>query len=73
MAHEVWFSIPNRKLGRSDVEFQVWRDKAMLGSLQVSKGSIVWFPSGTTWGYRMGWGSFNELMCKHAKGFEKRR
>jgi len=72
MAHYVHFSVPSRPLGRADVEFQVWRDDAMLGTLKVSKGSVVWFPSSTSYGYRMGWGMFDELMQEHAKGFEKR-
>jgi len=41
MAHDVEFSIPNRPLGRADVDFQVWRDGGMLGSLKVSKGTLV--------------------------------
>lgn len=72
MAHDVEFSIPNRLLGRSDVGFQVWKDDSMLGTLKVSKGSVVWFPSNTTYGYKTRWGKFDEIMQKHATGFEKR-
>ncbi len=73
MAHDVQFSIPNRPLGRADVDFQVWRDGSMHGTLKVSKGTIVWFPSNTSYGYRIGWGKFDELMQQHATSFERRK
>ena len=73
MARDVWFSVPSRTLGRSDVEFQVWTDGEMHGTLKVSKGSLVWFPSKTQYGYRMGWGKFHDVMTKKATSFEKRK
>lgn len=72
MAHDVYFSIPSRTLGRSDVEFQIYSDHKMLGTLKVSKGSIVWFPANTTYGCRMEWGKFDRMMQKYADSFEKR-
>ena len=70
--HDVYFSIPRRALGKADVEFRVKRNKAVLGTLAVSNGSIVWFPKGTSCGYKMGWAKFDELMQKEASKFEKR-
>jgi len=72
MAHEVYFTIPNRKLERSDVEFDVYMDEDKLGTLKVSKGTIVWFPANTIYGHRLGWAGFDKLMQEHVKGFEKR-
>jgi hypothetical protein len=72
MAHDVHFSVPGRSLGRSDVQFQVYQDHEMLGTLKVSKGSVVWFPANTTYGYRMYWGPFNKVMQEQANSFEKR-
>jgi hypothetical protein len=72
MAHDVKFSIPQRTLGTADVEFDVHRDGSKLGTLKVSKGSLVWFPSGTKYGHKMGWKKFNELMVEHATRFEVR-
>jgi len=43
MAHNVKFSIPERDLGRSDVEFCVSDGRAKIGTLKVSKGTVVWF------------------------------
>lgn len=70
--HNVSFSIPQRDLGRADVEFLVKQDGAVLGTLAVSNGSLVWFPKGTTYGCKMGWTRFDEHMKKLAKRFEKR-
>jgi hypothetical protein len=72
MAHQVKFSVPERKLGRSDVEFKVWQDDSLLGTLKVSRGSIVWFPSNTTYGYKTSWEKFDEVMKKHVTGEEVR-
>ena len=73
MAHNVSFSVPSRSLGRANVEFQVWEDGEMHGTLQVSKGTLVWFPSKTRYGYRMGWGRFHDIMVKNATSFEKKK
>jgi hypothetical protein len=60
--HDVSFNIPQRALGKADVEFLVKRDGAVLGTLAVSNGSIVWFPKGTTYGLKVGWKKFNDIM-----------
>jgi hypothetical protein len=70
--HIVSFSIPERELGRADVEFVVKQDGAILGTLEVSNGSIVWFPKGTSYGYKMGWTRFDKHMQAQATRFEKR-
>lgn len=69
--HDVSFNIPQRSLGKADVEFLVKRD-TVLGTLVVSNGSIVWFPKGTTYGLKVGWKKFNEMMQEGATRFEKR-
>jgi len=38
--HDVYFNIPQRALGKADVEFQVKQDGVVLGTLAVSNGSI---------------------------------
>jgi len=70
--HDVFFNIPQRALGKADVEFQVKRDGSILGTLAISNGSIVWFPRGTTYGLKMGWAKFDKLMQDEASRFEKR-
>ena len=70
--HKVSFSIPERELGRADVEFIVKVDGAILGTLAISNGSLVWFPKGTTYGCKMGWPKFDKSMQQLARRFEKR-
>ena len=72
MAHHVEFSIPSRKLGRSDVEFKVWTGDDLLGTLKISRGSLVWFPANTTKGYKMTWERFDGLVKEHVTGEETR-
>ena len=40
--HDVRFNIPERKLGKSDIEFTVYSDDLRLGVLKISKGALVW-------------------------------
>lgn len=70
--HDVMFNIPQRALGKADVEFVVKRDGAVLGTLAVSNGSIVWFPKGTSYGLKVSWKKFHEIMQVSATRFEKR-
>lgn len=72
MAHYVEFSVPSRDLGRADIEFAVWRDDTKLGTLAVSKGSVVWFPRDHSWGYKIGWAKFDEVMAGNGTRWERR-
>lgn len=60
--HDVCFSIPERALGKADVEFVVRQDDSVLGTLAVSNGSVVWFPKGTTYGCKMDWSKLHKTM-----------
>ena len=70
--HKVVMEIPPREIKRADVSFTVRRDGRKFGTLEISNGSIVWFPANTTYGSKMGWTRFHELMEDHARRFEKR-
>jgi hypothetical protein len=72
MARDVTFENPQRSLGRADVKFLVKKDGAVLGTLAVSNGSLVWFPKGATNGLRIGWAKFDDLMKSEATWIEKR-
>ena len=69
--HDVRFSIPDRELGKADIEFKVKKRGVLFGTLRVSKGSIVWLPKGKTYGDKIGWTKFDEVM-KNQKRSEKR-
>lgn len=69
--HEVRFSLPERELGKSDIEFKIKKDGRAFGTLRVSKGSIVWFPKDTSYGHKISWVDFDSVM-KTKKRQEKR-
>ncbi len=70
--HDVTFEVPARTLGKSDVTFRIRQDGSVLGTLTVSKGSIVWFPHKTSYGLKMGWSRLDQMMKEHARRTEKR-
>lgn len=65
--HEVNVTVPERPLGKADVEFRIKRDGEVLGHLKVSNGTIVWVPKNKTYGFKLGWVSFDELMKANGK------
>ncbi len=65
--HDVRFTIPERKLGNSDIEFAVYSDDERLGALKISKGAIVWCPANKKRGYVMGWDAFDRTMREQGR------
>lgn len=55
------FDLPTKDLGKADVHFLVKNDGAVLGKLEVSRGSIVWYPKGATLGHKIRWRQLNEI------------
>ncbi len=72
MGHEVTFDIPTRDLGKADIHFSVKVNGAKLGKLEVSKGSLVWYPRDTTYGHKINWSGF-DAVAKAWKRYEKRK
>lgn len=62
MAHHVTFSVPQRTLGKSDIEFIVKRNGEKFGTLRISKGALVWFPRNGVKGRRASWRQFDDFM-----------
>ena len=71
-AHEVDITLPKRKLGRADAVFDVKADGVILGALHVSRGAVVWFPAGNTYGDKIGWAKFSAIMQKMGARQESR-
>lgn len=63
--HDVTFSIPERELGKADIEFEIKKNGSKFGTLKVSKGSVVWVPKDFTYGYKIGWVKFDEVLQEH--------
>jgi hypothetical protein len=40
-------------------------DDEILGKLEVSKGAIVWYPKGTTYGHKMTWDQLDAEMANY--------
>ena len=60
-------------IGMADARFRVSNDDGMIGELQVSKGSVVWFPRDAKKGYKLDWFRFDALMQEKGFRCEKRR
>jgi hypothetical protein len=68
MAHKVKFAVPQRELGRADIEFLVYKDGQVFGKLLVSKGSVVWRKRWKSKrGKKLGWAAFDRLMEEHGR------
>ncbi len=65
--HDVRFTIPERKLGNSDIEFQIYSDEERLGQLSVSKGAVVWRHANAKRAYVMEWATFDRVMREQGR------
>ena len=71
--HDVSFDIPERQLGKTDVNFHIRADGEVLGKLSISNGSIVWFPKLSRKGRKMSWKKFDEMMQENTGRRERRK
>jgi len=71
-AHDVDVTMPTRDLGRADVIFDVKVDDVTIGALHVSRGAVVWFPAGNSYGYKLDWTRFGQFMELNGTRSEKR-
>lgn len=71
--HDVAFNVPQRSLGKTDIDFGIKIDGDLFGKLAVSNGSVVWFPRGSKNGLKLGWKRFDEIMQENAGRRERRK
>ena len=62
MKHSVSFDLPTRDLGKADIHVYVKIDGKVLGKLEVSKGSVVWYPKDMTYGHKATWLKLDQMM-----------
>jgi len=62
MKHDVQFTVPKRDLGKADVLFDVKIEGEKIGTLGVSKGSLVWYPKNNSYGHKANWIEFDRIM-----------
>lgn len=65
--HTISAKLPTVPIGNADVEFKIMKDRAVIGTLLVSKGAVVWTPRDHTNGYKMSWTDFDGLMRSNGK------
>jgi len=65
MAHKVTFTVPERPLEKKDIEFDVKKDGAMLGTLKIRRGGLVWRPRDYTFGYFLTWTKLSQVVAQH--------
>lgn len=65
--HDVTFTIPERELGKADIQFKVKRNGKAFGRLRISEGSLVWVPMNKQYGYKLRWSAFDELAQKNGE------
>ncbi len=65
--HDVTFTIPERSLGKSDLEFAVKKDSEVLGRFRVSKGGLLWIPKKQKKGLTLTWAQLGKLMEENGK------
>ena len=65
--HQVYFDLPTRELGKSDVHFLVKKDGVVFGKLEVSKGAIVWYPKNAQRGHKVGWQRLHDYATNRQK------
>ncbi len=63
--HDVYFTIPERDLGRADVKFRVKRNGKAFGRLRVSEGSVDWLPANKQKPYRVYWTELDKYARDH--------
>ena len=63
---------PSHEVVNNDVTIQVTSDDVLLGRIEVSKGSIDWWPANKSKNhYKMAWEAFQEMMETHGKHVKK--
>jgi hypothetical protein len=63
--HDVVFTVPQRPLGKADIEFVIYQDGKKFGDLRVSKGALEWIPADKTYGTKFSWKQFNALAAEN--------
>lgn len=63
---------PPREAKRADAQFSIERDGKKIGTLEISNGSLVWFPPYANHGYKMSWKKFDEVVSRNATRIDSR-
>ena len=64
MAHNVEFMVPQRELGKVDIEFIISKDGGQLGKINISKGGIDYYPKNAKKPIRMTWTQLDSMFLQ---------
>jgi len=70
--HEIRLTFPSHEVVNNDVTIKVKSDDALLGRIEISKGSIDWWPANNSkTHYKMTWENFQMLMEQNGRQVKK--
>jgi len=68
MSHEVTLQLKPIQVKNRDVEVSIKKKGKKIGSILISKGNVVWMPSGKqVRGYQLTWDELQNLMRDEGK------
>jgi len=68
--HNVFFNLPARELGKSDIIIEVFSDEEKFGTITISKGALEWYPANAKNPYKLSWPRFDRAI---KASFKRRR
>jgi hypothetical protein len=70
--HEIKLKFPAHEAVNSDITVSVKSDDTLLGRIEISRGSIDWWPANKSKvHYKMSWESFQKLMESNGRQVKK--
>jgi len=60
--HNVYIDLPKRELGNVDAVFEIIQDDAKLGSIEISKGGMDYYPANAKKPIKINWTQFDEMV-----------
>jgi hypothetical protein len=64
MAHNVEFVLPQRDLGKVDIEFIITKDNVQLGKMKISKGGVDYYPKNAKKPIKKNWSQLDAMFQK---------
>jgi hypothetical protein len=68
--HNVFFKMPRRELGNSDILIEIHSGEEMFGTVTISKGALEWYPANAKNPYKLSWIRFDRVI---KSAFKRRR
>jgi hypothetical protein len=63
--HNVYFNLPTRELGKSDIFIDIYSNDEKHGTITISKGAIEWYPTNAKKPYKLDWSRFDRMIKDH--------